>query len=236
MAILCARLSSTLTGTFVFSVHFWYWYTCRVYMCPVHVHGSGTHVWYVYMCGLCVLTYICVLCAPSYICVLCAFNSVRALVKHRDRCKFVFIYKYVWHGAARALVCMYIFYMWHASCEVTHSYVWHDPFMCVAWLMHVCDVTHSYVWHDTPSYVWHDSFICVTWTIHVCDMTHCMLWSSTLTRIFVGHDSFMCVIWLIHMCEMTHLYERQKSFICVTPNIQMCYMVSQHLHCQGSEL
>ena len=28
----------------------------------------------------------------------------------------------------------------------------------------VCDMTHSYVWHD--------SFICVTWLIHMCDMTH----------------------------------------------------------------
>jgi len=28
------------------------------------------------------------------------------------------------------------------------------------WLMHACDMTHSYMWHD--------SFTCVTWLIHVC--------------------------------------------------------------------
>jgi len=41
---------------------------------------------------------------------------------------------------------------------MTHSYVWHDSFICVTWLIHMCDMTHSYVWHD--------SFICVTWFIH----------------------------------------------------------------------
>jgi len=40
-------------------------------------------------------------------------------------------------------------------CDMTHSYVWHDSFICVTWLIHMCDMTHSYVWHD--------SFICVTW-------------------------------------------------------------------------
>jgi len=26
-----------------------------------------------------------------------------------------------------------------------HSYVWHDSFICVTWLIHMCDMTHSYV-------------------------------------------------------------------------------------------
>jgi len=42
---------------------------------------------------------------------------------------------------------------------MTRSYVWHDSFICVTWLVHMCDMTRSYVWHD--------SFICVTWLIHV---------------------------------------------------------------------
>jgi len=104
---------------------------------------------------------------------------------------------------------------------MTHSYVWHDSFICVTWLIHMCDMTHSYVWHDaficvtwlihmrgmTHSYVWHDSFICVTWLIHMCGMTHSYVW----------HDSFICVTWLIHMCDMTHSYVWHDSFICV-PN------------------
>jgi len=34
-------------------------------------------------------------------------------------------------------------------CNMTHVYVWHDPFIFVTWLMYMCDVTHSYVWHDS---------------------------------------------------------------------------------------
>ena len=34
----------------------------------------------------------------------------------------------------------------------------------VTWLIHMCDMTHSYVWHD--------SFICLTWLIHMSDMTY----------------------------------------------------------------
>jgi len=69
-------------------------------------------------------------------------------------------------------------------CDVTHSRVWHDSFMCVTWLIHRCDVTHSCVWRD-----W---FMCVTSLIHVCDVTHSCVW----------RDSFMCVTWLIHVCDM----------------------------------
>jgi len=31
-------------------------------------------------------------------------------------------------------------------CIHTHSYVWHDLFMCATWLIHVCDMTLSHVW------------------------------------------------------------------------------------------
>jgi len=105
-------------------------------------------------------------------------------------------------------------------CDMTHSYVWHDSFICVTWLIHMCDMTHSSVWHD--------SFICVTWLhlllsrrtwpatwlIHMCDITHAYVW----------HHSFICVTWLIRMCGMTHLYVWQNACICVTWLIHMCDM------------
>jgi len=86
-------------------------------------------------------------------------------------------------------VCVCVTWLIH-MCDVTHSYVWHDSFMCVpwfihicvTWLIHMCDVTHLHVWRD--------SFINETWPIHMCDMTH---W-------YVRHDSLICVTWLIHMC------------------------------------
>jgi len=48
--------------------------------------------------------------------------------------------------------------------DVTHSSVWHDSCICVAWLMYTCDLTHSYAWHDPLT--------CVAWPIHTRDMTH----------------------------------------------------------------
>jgi len=99
-------------------------------------------------------------------------------------------------------------------------YVWHDSFMCVAWLIHVCDMTHSCVWHD--------SFICVTWFIHVCDMTHLHVWHDAFMRVtrlihmcdvthsYVWHDVFICLSWLVHRCDMTHSYVWRDVFICVT--------------------
>jgi len=106
---------------------------------------------------------------------------------------------------------------------MTHSYVSHDSFICVTWLIHMCDMTHSYVWHD--------SFICMPWPIHMCaplrprliyhwftDLHVCVTW---LIHMCVWHDSFICVCdithsyvcvaWLIHMCDMTHSYDQ---FIC----------------------
>jgi len=87
-------------------------------------------------------------------------------------------------------------------CDMTHSCVWHDLFICVTWLIHMCDSTHSYVWHE--------SFKWTTWPIHMCDMTHSYVWLFLflyVTRlIHVWHDSFICVTWLIHMCDMTHSY------------------------------
>jgi len=67
-------------------------------------------------------------------------------------------------------------------CDMAHSCVWHDAFVCVTWLIRMCDVTHSYVWHD--------SFL--------CDVT-CILWLIHLWHVprywciysYVWHDSFI---------------------------------------------
>jgi len=60
-------------------------------------------------------------------------------------------------------------------CDVTHSYVWRDSFICVTWLIHMCDVTHWYVWHY--------SSICVTWLIHMRDMTHWYVWRGSFVSL-----------------------------------------------------
>ena len=85
------------------------------------------------------------------------------------------------------------------TCGMTHSYVWHDSFICVTWCIHMCDMMHSHVCHD--------SFVCATWLIRMCDMTHS----------YVGHDSFIRATWHIQMCDMTHF----------NIHIQICHL-SRH--------
>jgi len=97
---------------------------------------------------------------------------------------------------------------------MTHSYVWHDSFICVTWLIHMCDMTHSYVRHD--SFVQASrtllKFTAVVWissvlrTSGICDMTHLYVWDDSFTR----------VMWLVYMCDKTHSFVRHDSFILVT--------------------
>ena len=77
-------------------------------------------------------------------------------------------HSYVCHKSLIWIICVtwriHMCDMTHYMCDVTQSYVWHDAFICVTWLIHMCDMTRSYVWHD--------SFIYSTWLIHICDMLH----------------------------------------------------------------
>jgi len=95
---------------------------------------------------------------------------------------------------------------------MTHSYVWHDSFVCARWLIRMCYMS---LVDDTSvathSFVWHDSLVCVTWLIRMCDMTHSYVW----------HDSFVYV---------TYIY----SFVCVTELIRMCDTHTTHTHTQNS--
>jgi len=96
-------------------------------------------------------------------------------------------------------------------CDMTHSYLRHDTFICATWRIHMCDMTHSYLRHDT--------FICATWRIHMCDMTHS----------YLRHDAFICATWHVHMCDMTHSYVRHDAFICATWRIHMCDMTHSYV-------
>jgi len=109
---------------------------------------------------------------------------------------------------------------WQCRCDITHSYVWHDSFICVTWLIYMFDMTHLHAWHD--------SFTCVTWLIHMCDMTHSYVWQNSficvtrltdvcvMTHSYVWHDSSTILKWLVpiyhyipqlmHICDMTHPY------------------------------
>jgi len=78
-------------------------------------------------------------------------------------------YTYIYICRLQGLIWGVMSHVWHYSqvtwfihmFDRTHSYVWHDSFMCVIWLIHLCDMTHS---HVTPLIrMWHDLFICETY-------------------------------------------------------------------------
>jgi len=74
-------------------------------------------------------------------------------------------YGFCWYSFTYVTTCIYMADSTRSyTCGMTHSYLWHDSFICVTWhitqdasiyaYIYMCDMTHSYVWHDL--------FICVT--------------------------------------------------------------------------
>ena len=113
-------------------------------------------------------------------------------------------------------------YVWHDPCVtcMAHSRLWHDSFICVTWPIYMFDMTHAYIWHK--------SFICVTFLLHNSDMTHSYIWHDSFNNAWhdsfwtclqdfnCSSDSFICVIWLIHTCDITPWHVWHESFINVT--------------------
>jgi len=130
-----------------------------------------------------------------------------------------------------------IYVTWRIGiCDMTHSYVRHDSFVCAKRLVHTCYITHLYVWHESVCDL-HDGK-CVTWLIHTCDMTHwyvrhdsimratCFIGMRQVTQSYVGHNSFICGTWVRcvtlmmakvwQRCDMTHPDMRHDSIIRAT--------------------
>ena len=110
----------------------------------------------------------------------CRIDCVQLTVYHNNRADFWEIVCVTCESSIRLSSSASACYV----CDMTPSYVWHDSFIFVTWLLHVCDITHSYVQND----------ICGTWLLHMCDMTCSYVWP----------DSFMCVTLPLPMCKMTH--------------------------------
>jgi len=59
-----------------------------------------------------------------------------------------------WHGTSDAFLSSFCGGCGCERCERECVYAWERVCICVTWLIYICDMTHSYVWHN--------SFICVT--------------------------------------------------------------------------
>jgi len=127
---------------------------------------------------------------------------------------------------------------WHIHMSGHCSYVWHDSYVYVAWLLHWRDAARLHVWHDwfscvaspilsfacpeparmcdmNHSHTWHDSLTYVTWLEHMCDVT----------RTHRCHDSFTHVMLLLHIRGMTHSHVRRYSYTYVAWLIHTCDMI-----------
>ena len=123
--------------------------------------------------------------------------------------------------------------------DTTHSYVWHDSFICVTAIIHMCNgLTLSapamngankvrvHMGDTIYSYVWHASFISMIRFIHMCDMTHSYVWQQSficvtgllsLLLLWMAPKkyAFTCVIRLIHTCDfLIHTYALTHSRVC----------------------
>ena len=99
-------------------------------------------------------------------------------------------------------------------CGMTHSYVWHDSFMCVTWLIHVCGMTHSWVWHDSIIFM----------TTLECDGTGAYVWHDSMNESCHTHKWVMPYIWMSHVSHMNgscHTHEWVMSHTIMSYAIRM---------------
>jgi len=143
-------------------------YVWHPHSCAWHPHSYVWHDSFIYEACMCVCVCVCVcVCAPRVdrhatilICVWHdSFVCVTWLIHMCDM-----THLYVWHDSSicvtrrihmcsmymrlfvcvRACVCvraeMYRHPTFWFVCDMTHSYMWHDWFICVMWLIPICDI------------------------------------------------------------------------------------------------
>jgi len=179
------------------------------------LHGSAPGMCVTWLNHMCVMMYSYVWKDP-FMCVAGLWRALSVCVTGMiHMCSLMHSYDclLLLHGLAPGMSVTWLINV----CDMTHSCVWHDSFICVTglwrdscewvtWLGRMCNLMHSYVCYT------YDEFICLPTnavrigTCHLCDMTHSCVW----------HDAFMSVTWCIHMCDVTHSYVWHDSFIWVT--------------------
>ena len=109
-------------------------------------------------------------------------------------------------------VFLHVYHVWFLcvipTWAMTLSYVCHDPFLCVTWIICMCTMTHISVHHAS----WTISVVLQTWSpskkkksigmpglIFVCVPHHSM------THIYVYNDSHLWVWRISYVCHDSHL-------------------------------
>ena len=99
--------------------------------------------------------------------------------------------------------------------DTTHSYVRHDSFMGVTWLIQSCDMTHSWVWHDSSATFTRRHELSTPLHsrmthAHVWDMTHSCVWRVHIT------SSFQALFTYSSLMSLSFKHFRHNSFISLT--------------------
>jgi len=124
-------------------------------------------------------------------------------------------------GDTSSMRCLCIFIR---VCDMTHSCVWHDSFVCVTWLIHVCVTQLIHVCNMNHfSFVGYTSSVCCLCIrkrschthVSLCPKETCLGHKDTC----VWHDLVICVTWLIHLC----------LFMCVLWHVHVCDMTHSSL-------
>jgi len=111
------------------------------------------------------------------------------------------------------------------TCDMTHSYVWHDSFVCVTRLILMRDMTLSYEMTDfhvlnlfffgkflfsnaavrsvecvcEKTKERRDLFVCMTWLKHMCDMTHSNVWPDICVYVYTYMYIYIDIYSLFHL-------------------------------------
>jgi len=87
---------------------------------------------------------------------------------------------------------------------MTHSYMWHDSFICVTWLIHMCDITHSQL----------------TWTIQGLNNFHLLTQTMYTRSIYMCHAICARDMWLViftcHICTWLAIFTCHFWYLHVT--------------------
>ena len=174
---------------------------------------------------ICVCVCFCLFIYVTYICLYKYVHACTCIWTHICIHKYIFICSYSHALIQRTTPSFLSLSLLHRligaiihMCDMAYSYVWHDSFTHVTWLIHVCDVTHSYV--TTLIHMCDVTNLYLTWLIHtrhhwfICDTT-----SSYVTCLIFVHSwpRETCCIALQHTATHCNILQHTAAH-CNTPN------------------